>query len=210
MKFRKNLFFCVPALLLAVLTFSGCASTLRDALFPKQEVPTRYFVLSSSIQDVPEDASLPKVFFTRVDIPAYLDIPQIVTRYGNEIAKNEKCRWGEPLARGLARELALRCAKNLYDQGVSGKQPMIAVAFDRFDGTLNGNVEISAAYTIFRPTKSGHPDATHIGSKIFKQQIPVGAPNDYDAYVVALNAALEAFAQELAAETAEFLNAKGN
>lgn len=208
MNFFKNIFFCVPAFLLAALAFTGCASTLRDALFPAQEIPTRYFVLSSSIQDVPEDASLPRVFFTRVDIPAYLDVPQIVTRYGNEIAKNEKCRWGEPLSRGLARELALRYAKNLHDQGVSGRQPMIAVSIDRFDGTLYGNVEISATYSIFRPTKSGHPDSAHAETKVFKAQIPVEAPNDYDAYIVALNEALEAFAREIATGTADFLKAK--
>lgn len=194
-----------PVAVLAAMILSGCASTLRDAIFPPSNMPTRYFVLSSAIQETPDDASLPNVIFSRINVPAYLDVPQVVTRSGNEISKNEKIRWGEPLPRGVARELALRCEASLAARKISGKQPVVSVTLDRLDGALDGNVCIAATYTLYRSTKTGVPANTvSAPSTIFKTEIPVAEPNDYDAYILTLNSALDALAKDIADAIIEF------
>lgn len=88
-----------PLVAAAVVALSGCSFSLFST--GAGSTPTRHFVLSS---EAPASESLPAVTFSRVTIPSYLDVPQIVLRDGNEISRSEANRWGEPLALDLLAE----------------------------------------------------------------------------------------------------------
>lgn len=203
----------------AVLTTAGCS--VRGMILTDER--PRYFVLSSDVSNADAGSTLPIVMFSRITIPSYLDVPQIVTRDGNAIARSEMNRWGESLSRAVSRELALRTADALVSLANSEKAqnsgsgesaeiagtPTVAAAaagtrvlvvFDRFDGTLGGNVELSAVYTLTPPDSGAEAGI----SKLFKTTVPVPEPNDCDAYVRALDASLDAFARDIAAELKKF------
>ncbi len=180
----------VAALVLALLP--AC----NISVFPLEsdEYAPKHYVLSDDA--VPADtATLPQIPFGRISIPSYLDVPQIVTRNGNLISRSESNRWGEPLARGVARNLALRCAAHaaaVREKITIDETTRIQVVFERFDGELGGNVEISALYSLISE-KTGTSDA----SWLFKTSIPVASPNNYDAYVSALSRALDSLAADI-------------
>lgn len=203
---------------------SGC--TARSVLLSDER--PRYFVLSSNTREAADTArTLPIVAFSRISIPSYLDVPQIVTREDNEIVRSEINRWGESLARAVSRELALRTAASLVElsekdaaaepapagtppvAATDPKVPEIAsavagtrvrVVIDRFDGTLHGNVVLSAVYTL---SPNSATDGSGI-TKLFKTSVPVAEPNDCDAYVHALDTALDALAADIAASLKKF------
>lgn len=208
---------------------SGC--TARSVLLSDER--PRYFVLSSNTRESADTArTLPIVAFSRISIPSYLDVPQIVTREDNEIVRSEINRWGESLARAVSRELALRTAASLVElsekdaaaaepvpagtppaaepvAATDPKVPEIAsavagtrvrVVIDRFDGTLHGNVVLSAVYTL---SPNSATDGSGI-TKLFKTSVPVAEPNDCDAYVHALDTALDALAADIAASLKKF------
>ena len=187
-----------PLVAAAVVALSGCSFSLFST--GAGSTPTRHFVLSS---EAPASENLPAVTFSRVTIPSYLDVPQIVQRDGNEISRSEANRWGEPLARGAARELALRCSAAMAEKGAAGTLPAqrVTVSLDRFDGTLDGNVEISAVYAALPKTAAAHavPAAKN---RLFHASVPVAGPNDYAAYVRALDDALDLLAEDIAATLA--------
>lgn len=187
---------CLPfAAAVAAVTLSGCSFSLFST--GTGSTPTRHFVLSS---EAPASENLPAVTFSRVTIPSYLDVPQIVQRDGNEISRSEANRWGEPLARGAARELALRCSAAMAEKGAAGTLPAqrVTVSLDRFDGTLGGNVEISAVYAAL--PKAAAPHAVPAAkNRLFHASVPVASPNDYAAYVRALDDALDLLAEDIAA-----------
>ncbi|MBQ6704584.1 MAG: membrane integrity-associated transporter subunit PqiC [Opitutales bacterium] len=186
----KKIFLPVAALALAHL--SAC----NISVFPRESDThaPKYYVLSDDA--APADSeTFPQVPFGRISIPSYLDVPQIVTRDGNLISRSEINRWGEPLARGVARNLALRCAAHaaaVREKITIDETTRIQVVFERFDGELDGNVEISALYTLISG-KTG----TATTSRIFKTSIPVEKPNDHAAYVRTLSRALDSLAADI-------------
>jgi len=174
--------FCLAAL--AAFPVAGCNAPLIS-VFPhsSDETPTRRYVLSA---DAPAGTSAATFAFARIMVPSYLDVPQIVTRDGSEIHREEKNLWGEPLARGVARTLALRCAVAAAEKNVRPPKEPVRVALERFDGTFGGNVEISALY-----------ETETSGAHLFRATVPVPAPNDCAAYVHALDSALTQLAEDL-------------
>lgn len=180
----------------AAVLCSALLSACNISVFPPEsdaQAP-KHYVLSDETVPV-SNVTLPQIPFGRISIPSYLDVPQIVTRNGNLVSRSEKNRWGEPLSRGVARNLALRCAAHaaaVHEKIALGETERIQVVFERFDGELNGNVEISALYTLI-PGKNSAVATSHI----FKTTVPVEAPNDYDAYVRTLSRALDALAADI-------------
>lgn len=185
----KTMFKLLASAAICIFLLPACNVSVfpleSDAAAPK------HYVLSVEMPNT-TNTELPAIPFGRISVPAYLDVPQIVTRSGNRIARRENFRWGEPLVRGVTRNLALRCAVLAEGKKLAlAETSSVRVTLERFDGELNGNVEISALYSY--PT----PDASAETSRIFKKSIPVESPNDYDAYVHALSRALDALAEEI-------------
>lgn len=88
----------IPLLAIVILV-SGCGLTT-----PRQD-PSRFFVLSPVVEAAADaDFSGPAIAVGRIDLPAYTDRPQIVTRAGsNELIFSEFNRWAEPLAVSFGR-----------------------------------------------------------------------------------------------------------
>lgn len=183
----------VPALAaFALALFSAC----NISVFPLETEADgpKFYILSENTLPVSGE-TLPEISFGRISIPSYLDIPQIVTRNGNLVSRSESHRWGEPLARAVARELSLRCsmhASAVKEKITSAGSARVQVVFERFDGELGGSAEISALYTL-----TFEKDAEMKTSRTFKTSVPVEAPSDYAAYVRALSRALDALAADI-------------
>lgn len=183
---------------LALCLLPSCAGPLIS-VFPREseETPVRHFVLSSETRELDAGTTLRPVTFSRISIPSYLDVPQIVTRDGNTVRRDEKNRWGEPLARGAARVLELKTLAALAGTPAPKIRGSVRVAIERLDGSLDGNVEISAFYTL--TPESGQDDDADSVSRLFRASVKVAPPNDCGAYVDAVGAALDLLAENIAA-----------
>jgi len=169
---------------------------------PDKPANIKYFVLSAGALSGSAGAKdCPKIPFAKVSIPAYLDIPQIVTRNGNEVVRDEQNRWGESLSRAVSRELATRTAsafakrKDAKPEMLENKR--ITVSIERFDGTIGGNVAIEASFEI-APQKILHNAPASKISQHFSATVVVPATHDTAAYVHALDEALTELASAIA------------
>ena len=133
------------------VVLSGCASS-----------PSRFYLLSSLEATSPEmKPSAEERCFSfgigPINIPYYLDRPQIVTRgTSTELKLAEFDRWGEPLGDNLKSVLAknlsiLLCTKAVAFFPWRGGIPIdyrIEMEVLRFDGSLGGNVSLEAWWMI--------------------------------------------------------------
>ncbi|MCB1772057.1 MAG: membrane integrity-associated transporter subunit PqiC [Gammaproteobacteria bacterium] len=92
-----------------------------------------------------------------IDVPEYLDRPQMVTRAeGNRLVVDEFNRWGGPLAEEVSRVLTGHLAAVLGSQRVYGYPSRIAADADfrfaidirRFDGVPGGDVVLDVAWSV--------------------------------------------------------------
>jgi uncharacterized lipoprotein YmbA len=150
------LFFRLTLLTIVALLMhlAGCASS----------APTRFYVLSplaSSTSDsqVPKDEGCIAIGIGPVELPAYLDRPQIVTRVSeNELNLSEFNKWAEPLKDNLTRVLVenlstLICADAISIFPWKGPTPIdyqVEVTVIRMDGSVGGNASLVARWAIFR------------------------------------------------------------
>jgi len=150
------LFFRLTLLTIVALLMhlAGCASS----------APTRFYVLSplaSSTSDsqVPKDEGCIAIGIGPVELPAYLDRPQIVTRVSeNELSLSEFNKWAEPLKDNLTRVLVenlstLICADAISIFPWKGPTPIdyqVEVTVIRMDGSVGGNASLVARWAIFR------------------------------------------------------------
>lgn len=195
---RKFQIFAVCACALALS--SGCSFSLRS-LLSDNPPEVNYFVLGADATFADANANektLPRIPFARISIPSYLDVPQLVTRDGSRVERDERNRWGEPLVRAFARELELRSAAAFAEKNKSvAENKRVRVSVERFDGAPDGSVELAAVITIETVVAAGSPAPVAV-SKFFKTSKTVGEPNDGAAYVVALDAALSELARAVA------------
>ena len=134
------------------VVLSGCASS-----------PTpRFYLLSSLAATSPEmkpsaEERCLAIGIGPINIPYYLDRPQIVTRgASNEFTLAEFDRWAEPVGENLKRALAenlsiLLCTKTIAFFPWRGGIPIdyrIEMEVFRFDGSLGGNVSLDAWWMV--------------------------------------------------------------
>lgn len=120
--------------------------------------PTAQFYALENVE-----VAVPGSYFDRVlsigpiDMPEYLDRPQMVTRAaGNRLVVDEFNRWGGPLAEEIGRVLTVHLAAALGSQRVYGYPSRIAadadlrVAIDirRLDGVAGGDVVLDVAWSV--------------------------------------------------------------
>jgi uncharacterized lipoprotein YmbA len=133
--------------LLLLVGLVGCATT-----------PTAQFYALANVE-VKETLGRfdPVLSIGPIDVPEYLDRPQMVTRAdGNRLIVDEFNRWGGPLAEEVGRILAGQLATALRSQHVYGYPSRIAadadfrVAIDirRFDGAPGGDVVLEVAWSV--------------------------------------------------------------
>ncbi|MEJ2577056.1 MAG: PqiC family protein [Gammaproteobacteria bacterium] len=192
---RPDRLLLVAALVAAVTV--GCATP----------TPARFYTLS----ETPVAAPVGRLAADRtlavgpVDLPEYLDRPQIVTRIGDsELQVNEFHRWGGVLqeeatrvvARDLARLLDTRRV-HVYPSRVSRLTDYrVVIELRSFEGTLGGEVVLDAAWTIL-DERTAEP--LHTG---FSRARAMAAGPGFDAYTRALSEVLGGLGRAIATELA--------
>ena len=145
---------CVVILGAIVLTCPGCASSQ----------PSRFYLLSPMAEPgdgKPTRADLNEITvgIGPVELPAYVDRPQIVTRSGdNRLYLAEYDRWGEPLKEGVARVLAENLSAVVGADHIvlfpwkASEAPdcQIIVNVTRFDSTAAGTAVLTARWSILQ------------------------------------------------------------
>lgn len=139
------------AILLAGTALAACSST-------PPKVYTLTTVPGIAVGGRPVTASV-----ALVDIPKYLDRPQIVRRSGpNQLGVDEFERWGEPLANMVQRVLADDLTARLpagsvvtTSRTLSGDEAQtVELAVGRFDPEADGTVVLEAQWRVRRKTGS--------------------------------------------------------
>ncbi len=190
----------ITLLLAAVAVFlCGCGLTT-----PRQD-PSRFFVLSSVV-DMPADAELdgPAIAVGRIDMPAYTDRPQIVTRKGtNELHFSEYNRWAESLTESFSRALGQNLGALLKTDRVT-THPWLrsfyrdyeifvsVLAFEAYPE--RGSVSLTARWRI----KSTQQDVGIIGESMINLSEPLSS-DGYAGIVEAWDRAIGALSGEIAA-----------
>ena len=181
----------VPLLLMA-----GCARTL----------PAQFYVLNPMVQTVVEESTKKdtpgfSLAIGPVEIPEYLDRPQIITRANeHELTLAEFNKWAEPLDENISRVLRENLTNLLYAdaftvhpwRGPRSTDFRLSLDIIRFDGSLSESVSLVARWSIF-----GGGGRNLLVQKTSSYTEPVASP-DYEALVSAQSAALAALSREIA------------
>lgn len=180
------------------LTFavmSGCATTPQ----------MRFYTLEAAQPPVATGASAVKRELTLavgpVDLPEYLDRPQMVTRSGgNQLQVHEFERWGgllqdeatAALVGNLARLLDTRRVHAYPSRVVTDYDYRIAVDVRMLDGELGGIVVLDAAWSVVDDTRG-----TKLSTEFSRYEVLAEGPG-FDAYAAALSQALALLSKDIA------------
>lgn len=190
----------LPHLLACTLSFllAGCFGTSR---------PARFYTLDpvqvrESPSSIPSDAVLA---VGPIDLPDYVDRPQIVTRTGtNELVIAEFDRWGGSLENQISDSLVATLQGRLATRQVavfpwrssapSRATPYrLAVSVSRFDGVLGQSVVLQARWTL-TSLNGGKEESLAVNEAVVTEQV---AGSDYEALVAAMQRALIRFGQQM-------------
>lgn len=178
-------------LVLAIALAAGCATTPQS----------RFFSLSAASPPATAASGL-SLALGPIDLPEYLDRPQIVTRSGdNRLSVDEFNRWGGSLEEEIGRVLALYLGRRLGAQHVYTYPSRVAADTDYrialdirgFDGALGGEVGLDVAWSLI-DDRGGKVLQTRQTSYRSAARGP-----DYDAYAAALSDTLMQLGDDLAA-----------
>jgi hypothetical protein len=168
--------------------------------------PSKFYVLNA-LEDHQKagtqacrDSRIIGIGITPVDMPKYLDRPQIMTRVnGNELNLSEFHLWAEPLKSSVSRILvhnlsALLCATvEIYPWAGSERLDYrVSATVIRLDGTPGGQAFLDAQWAIF----DDHSKKLLV-TKESRFNEPVGS-NSYEALVSAYSRALASLSREIA------------
>ena len=179
--------------LFLALLVAGCASTPE----------ARFYSLGAPGNGAVTGDDGPSLAIGPVDLPQYLDRPQMVSRAGdNRLLVDEFNRWGGALDQEITAVLAEVLSRRLGTQRIYSYPSRIAPEVDyrvpleirRFDGELGGDVVLEAAWSLV-DDRTGAVLRTR---RVDYREQTTGS--DYAAYVAALQRTLERLADELAAE----------
>lgn len=187
--------YTAAALCVALLLLNACASGGAERFYVIEAVP------ASAPSGLPA-GEIPVLGVGPIEIPSYLDRPQIITRVRvHELMLNEYALWAEPLDKALARVIALnlgaltgadveidpwrRAPKVIY---------RLSAKLGRLDGALEGDAVLDIRWTL-HDERSGAPLVTrntHLAR-------PLGAA-DFQALAAAYSLLLADFSREVARE----------
>ena len=134
-----------------------------------------------------------------VEIPPYVDRPQLVTRSGkHRLDLSEFDRWAEPLQTDATRVLVENLSQFLHDRativmwdGVIPLDYQVRIEISRFDFEESGEAFLAAQWTIV-----GIEDGAILVRRTSRFRHP-GDSQDYASLVSAMSQNLEAFSQEI-------------
>ncbi len=181
---------------LLLMTFMACASN----------APSRFYVLSSLTgtgeeTEMAGDERNLTIGIGPVELPAYLDRQQVVTRVSaNELHLAGFDEWAEPLGdnftRVLIENLSVLLSKDLFTIfPFRGPEPIdyqVEVEVSRFDGRLGGDASLMTRWSIF-----GEDDKKLLLTRKSSFKEATGA-SGYEALVAAQSRTVQALALEIA------------
>ena len=136
-----------------------------------------------------------------VELPQYLDRPQIITRHGvNRLQASEAHVWAEPVKSSVSRVLVVSMAATLYSNRIylvprRVRTPLdwrVSIDIGRFDGDLGGKVLLAVRWSLFRGEDK---DVALTRVSIIEEPI---TGDDYVALVSAQSRALTRLGKEIA------------
>ena len=183
-------------LAVSLMAVVGCAST----------EPARFYLLHSIPNAETEKAAATSengvtVGIGPVELPEYLDRPQIVTRISkNELQLDEFGQWAEPLTHSFSRILSenlslLLSTERIFSYPWAGSTRVdyqVTVEVTRFDGTPGDSVTLNARWAIL---KGGEKEVLVKRKSSYRQP---ASGKSYEALVSAKSQALADFSREIA------------
>jgi uncharacterized protein len=180
------------------IILSGCATGTKHI--------SRFYVLNAlgNAQKAGtaacRDARIITIGISPVNLPKYLDRPQIMTRINdNQYKLSELHQWAEPLKDNVSRVLAqnlreLLCADiKMYPwTGSEQIDYRLSAKLVRLDGTPGGEASLHVQWTVY-----DQKTEKLIYTKESRFTEPVGA-SSYDSLVSAYSRLLDSFSKELA------------
>jgi uncharacterized lipoprotein YmbA len=180
------------------LALAGCLGSSR---------PSRFYTLAPlQVRDGPGSAATEATLAVGpVEIPEYVDRPQIVTRTGaNELVIAEFDRWGGSLENQITGSLVATLRERLAPQQVAvapwrsailsaGNPYRVAVSVSRFDGIPGQSVVLQARWELI---SQGGGKEESLGVKEASVTEEINGPG-YDALVAAMQRALIRFGQQM-------------
>ncbi len=188
----------ILGLAITLLLAGGCASksarfyTLNPVIPTSSPGPTQ----NTALLGPPSSIGI-----ISVEIPDYLDRPQIVTRSpNNELKLAEFDRWAGDLQNDIARVLAETMSYQLADNGVfvlTGRRTLpseyrITVQIDRFEAVPGEQVWLKALWTVWE--KDGRRVLMRGGSNISE----TAQGSDYGATVAAMSRSVDRLGAQIA------------
>jgi len=188
----------IPSIIICIISMipNGCATSQ----------PSRFYVLNALERPSMENSQACKneriitIGINPIDLPRYLDRPQIMTRVNdNEYKLSELNLWAEPLKNSIPRIIAqnlntLLCADTVIFPWAGFKQfdYRLSAEVIRLDGTLGGQAFLEVQWSIFdeRAQKI-------LITKNSRYSEPIRS-QDYHALAHAYSRMLSAFSQETA------------
>ncbi len=140
-----------------------------------------------------------------VELPKYLDRPQIVTRAGgNRLRTSESHQWAEPLKDSISRVLVVEVGRRLDSNRVYVLPRRVRTPLDwrvdldigRFDGAPDTEAVLAARWSLFQG-EGKEP----VSTRVTVQSMPVTGAG-YDGLVAAQIRLLEGLGAEIAGEIA--------
>jgi uncharacterized protein len=189
-----------PLLVCAIsLALAGCLGTSRPSQF--------YTLAPLQVRDGPPSTAIDATLAVGpIELPDYVDRPQIVTRSGtNELVIAEFERWGGSLEQQISGSLVATLRDRLAPQQIavlprksavlsSGTPYRVTVSISRFDGVPGQSVVLQASWELC--TQRGGKEQS-LGVKETSVTEQIDGPG-YDALVAAMQRALVHLAQQMA------------
>ena len=192
MKHARRNFYLLAFTCLLGLSFTGCATTHAPTFYQLEEP------VSMELRGVERGLV---VGLELLNIPAYLDRPQIVTRIADhKLFLSGSHMWAEPLKKSITRVVCVNLSNQLNSNRVfrlprrDRKLPLdfkVTLAITRFDGRLGDEATLNARWSLF--DQNNKPLLTRVS--IISQSID---DQDYDTLIIALNRALFDLSREIA------------
>ena len=187
-----------PALLVCVvLSLGACAGTSS---------PSKFYLLTPVVEEkAPGDRSKNlAIGIGPIEMPAYLDRPQIVSRTGsNSLKVDEFHRWAEPLKDSFTRALVQNISSLLstdyvfvYPWQLFNQVDYRAIlSVSRFDRDAAGRVILKARWVVSKGREEGR-DSSFVARESSISQAVAG--EDYDSVAAAMSAAVGTLSREIA------------
>ena len=184
-----------PLLAIWLLGLGGCLGTGTP--------PTHFYILDAAASAGKTAASTLAVAVEPVELPKYLERPQIVSRgAGNRLEIASFQQWGGGLSGNIARVVTENLSRLLASdrvyalptRGMTRPDYQVALAMNRFEADAEGRVVLDARWRISRP-RGGRAVAAMEHTSWQGEPLP---PEDYNAIAAAMSQALAHLSQQVA------------